>query len=91
MVATIGFLVVLWKAKLPPALTAYCLGIIGLMLLPATVTARPRFLFTAFPALIAFPAVFPRKDDDWWALLLALNGAGLVAVTTLYGVWAAIP
>lgn len=89
--ATIGFLLVLWRAKLPPALTVYCLGIIALMLLPATVTARPRFLFTAFPALIAFPAVWPRRDDDWWALLLALNGAGLVAVTTLYGVWAAIP
>ncbi len=89
--ATVGFLIVLWRAKLPPALTAYCLGIIGLMLLPATVTARPRFLLTAFPVLIAFPAVFPRKDDDWWALLLALNAAGLVAVTTLYGVWAAIP
>jgi hypothetical protein len=31
------------------------------------------------------------RDGDWWALLLALNGAGLLAVTTLYGVWAAIP
>ena len=32
------------------------------MLLPDTVTARPRFLFTAFPLLIAVAAVWP--DDD---------------------------
>ena len=78
-------------------MAAYAIAVIALMLFPATVTARPRFLFTAFPALIAFAAVWPParrdggRDGDWWAMLLALNGAGLVAVTTLYGVWAAIP
>ena len=97
VVATIGLLVALKVARLPAALNAYSIAVIALMLFPATVTARPRFLYTAFPALIAFAAVWPRqprngeRDGDWWAVLLLLNGAGLLAVTTLYGVWAAIP
>lgn len=97
VLATIGLVVALRKARMPIAVTVYALAIIALMLMPATVTARPRFLFTAFPALIAFAAVWPparrdgERDSDWWGLLLALNGAGLVAVVTLYGVWAAIP
>ena len=61
------------------------------MLLPATVTARPRFLYTAFPVLIAAAAIWPDDQEDWWALGLALCGAGLVAVTALYGLYAAIP
>ena len=79
------------------AVTAYALAVIVLMLLPATVTARPRFLFTAVPVAhrlrrrVAAAPGDGDRDADWWGLLLALNGAGLVAVTTLYGVWAAIP
>jgi len=61
------------------------------MLLPATVTARPRFLYTAFPALIGVAAIWPDDNEDWWALLLAVCSAGLVAVTALYGLYAAIP
>ncbi len=97
VVATIGLAVAIRRAHLPHAVSAYSWAVLALMLLPATVTARPRFLLTAFPALIAFAAVWPSRrpdgsrDSDWWAMLLALNGAGLVAVTTLYGVWAAIP
>jgi hypothetical protein len=66
-------------------------GIIAMMLMPATVTARPRFLFTAFPLLIAVPKVWPRKDDDWWVTLVGLSAAGLLGATTLYGLLAAIP
>jgi len=50
--ATIALLIMAWKAKLPWVLTAYSWAIVALMLAPATVTARPRFLFTAFPLLI---------------------------------------
>jgi Gpi18-like mannosyltransferase len=91
VVATIGCLVALWKAKLPAVVNAYTIGIVAMMLMPATVTARPRFLFTAFPLLIAFAKVWPKKDDDWWVMLLALSGAGLLGATTLYGLLAAIP
>jgi hypothetical protein len=55
------------------------------------VTARPRFLYTAFPLLIAIAALWPKDDDEAWPLLLAACGAGLVAVTALYGVLGAIP
>ena len=72
----------LWKARLPAPVVAYTLVVIGLMLLPATVTARPRFLITAFPLLIAVAAVWPEEDREWWGLLLAVCGAGLVGVVT---------
>ena len=36
-------------------------------------------------------AIWPDKDDEGWPLLLAACGAGLAAVTALYGVLGAIP
>jgi hypothetical protein len=81
----------MWKRPLPAPVTVYTLGILALMLLPQTVTARPRFLFTAFPLLIAVAAVWPKRDDEAWPLLLAACGCGLTAVTALYGVFGAIP
>jgi hypothetical protein len=80
-----------WKRPLPLPVTVYTLGILALMLIPQTVTARPRFLFTAFPLLISVAAIWPDGDDEMWPLLLAACGAGLVAVTALYGVLGAIP
>jgi hypothetical protein len=91
VVATVAALWALWRARLPAPLTAYALGAIVLMLLPATVTARPRFLYTAFPVLIAAAAIWPDDHEEWWGLGLALCGAGLVAATALYGLLAAIP
>ena len=80
------------RVRLPAPAAAYSAVIIALMLLPATVTARPRFLFTAFPLFIA-AAVW--LDDDrrrhWWPYLLATCGTGLTALTALYGVYGAIP
>jgi Gpi18-like mannosyltransferase len=91
VVATIIGIYVLFKAKLPASFVAYTLVVIALMLLPATVTARPRFLYTAFPILIAGAAIWPKDEEKWWGLGLSLLGAGLVAVTALYGLFAAIP
>jgi hypothetical protein len=91
VLATLTALWALWKAKLPAPIVAYTVVIIALMLLPSTVTARPRFLYTAFPLLIAAAAVWPDDDDQWWALGLSLCGGGLVAITALYGLHAAIP
>ena len=51
----------MWKRRLPLPVTVYTLGILALMLLPQTVTARPRFLFTAFPLLIAVAADLARS------------------------------
>jgi hypothetical protein len=102
MLALIGMLYCVWKRPLPWPVLAYCLVVIVLMLVPATVTARPRFLFTAFPLFIAVAAWWPEPDDDpdhhrasWdragWDLTLVIGGAGLVALTALYGVFGAIP
>jgi hypothetical protein len=81
----------LWRMRLPGVLTVYTLVVLALMLLPDTVTARPRFLYTAFPLLIAFAAWWKADDEDGWGLVLAASGAGLFGVVTLYGLYAAIP
>lgn len=90
--ATIAVVWIAWRVRLPLPAVAYSAVIVALMLLPATVTARPRFLFTAFPLFIAV-AVW--LDDDrrrhWWPYLLAACGTGLTALTALYGVYGAIP
>lgn len=90
-----------WKQRLPLPWVAFSAVIIALMLIPETVTARPRFVFTAFPLLIAVAAWWPRPAADadpdlsWerhsWNFAIILCGAGLAVLTTLYGVFAAIP
>lgn len=80
------------RVRLPAPLVAYSAAVLALMLLPSTVTARPRFLYTAFPLLIGFAAWFPKdRWRDHWAVLLAACGAGLVALTAVYGAFGAIP
>ena len=94
VVATVLLLWMGWKARLPAWMTAYSWTVIALMLVPATVTARPRFLYTAFPLLIGAAVWFEhrrRTDDRAWPLTMAACGAGLVALTGLYGVFGAIP
>ncbi len=92
VVAMIALVYGTWKARLPAPLVAYTVAILALMLIPSTVTARPRFLYTAFPLFIGFAAWFPKERwRDHWALLMAGCGAGLVALTAVYGAFGAIP
>ncbi|MFM8267807.1 MAG: hypothetical protein ACKOA2_07285 [Ilumatobacteraceae bacterium] len=79
------------RLRIPGAWWAYSSTVIVLMLLPATVTARPRFLFTAFPLVIAAAVWFAENRRGAWPWLLASCSVGLVALTTLYGVYGAIP
>ncbi len=89
----------LYKRPLPAPMTAYVIAISLLMVLPQTVTARPRFLFTAFPLIIAVAAWWPtddgRDDMSWprvsWNFTLVLGGVGLAVLTGLYGAFGAIP
>ena len=81
----------LWRRRLPWPFVAYIAVVVALMLLPATVTARPRFLFTAFPLFISAAAWWPRRDRAVWDLMLVACGAGLAGLTALYGVFGAIP
>ena len=102
LLALAGMLYALWKRHLPLPLVSFCAVIIALMLIPETVTARPRFLFTAFPLFIAVGAWWPEpvtdRDDhraSWdragWDMILVAGGAGLATLTGLYGVFGAIP
>ena len=86
--------VMLWAAKkhrLPAPHVAYSLVVLGLMLIPETVTARPRFLFTAFPLLLSCGALLRDEDGDRWLVIVAVLSAGLVCVSGLYGVYGIIP
>ena len=91
MFALIAGLVALWKHRIPAMYVAYSAVVIALMLLPATVTARPRFLFTAFPLLIPAARLLRDDEEKWWPIVVLLMATGLVAVTGMYGVRAAIP
>ena len=92
--ATVALVWMAWQARLPWVLTAYSWCVLALMLAPATVTARPRFLYTAFPLLIGAARWYERRrrtDEVLWPMTMAASGAGLAALTGLYGVFGAIP
>ena len=94
VVATVALLVMGWKARLPWFMMLYSWAVVALMLVPATVTARPRFLFTAFPLLIGAARWYEHRrdsDETLWPATMAACGAGLAALTGLYGVFGAIP
>lgn len=90
---TIALIWIAWRQhRLPSPAAAYSIVVVALMLLPATVTARPRFLFTAFPLLIAASVwLGHRRRERWWPYLVGLGLMGLTSLTALYGVYAAIP
>lgn len=80
-----------WRHRLPAPMVAYSVVIVALMLLPETVTARPRFLFAAFPLAVPVAVWFARRERITWDLTLVACGGGLAALTTLYAVFGAIP
>ena len=91
MFSMILALIALWKFRMPAMYTAYTAVVLALMLIPATVTARPRFLFTAFPLIFPVARALRDDDDKWWPVVLLIFATGLVTVTGMYGVRAAIP
>jgi hypothetical protein len=91
-----------WRVRLAWPLVAFCAVVVALMLVPETVTARPRFLFTAFPFFIAVAAWWPEPNGDrdhhrasWeyagWDFTLVVCGAGLATLTGLYAAFGVIP
>ncbi|MEP7202960.1 MAG: mannosyltransferase family protein [Ilumatobacteraceae bacterium] len=91
VMAMVLMLYFLWRRPLPAPLVAFVVGILVLMLIPNTVTARPRFLYTAFPLFISAGAFLHNDRRDWWPYVIGACSAGLVTLTALYGVFGAIP
>ena len=91
MVVLAFLMYVLWRYRLPWPVIAYCAGIVVLMITPSTVTARPRFILTAFPLFICAAAYLHHHRRDLWPYIIGASCAGLVGLTGLYGVLGAIP
>lgn len=89
--AMVAALVLARRHRIPLMYHAYSVSVILLMLAPATVTARPRFLFTAFPLIFPVARALRDDEDKWWPVLVIVLAAGLVTVNGIYGVRAAIP
>jgi hypothetical protein len=84
-------LTALWRAKPPATAIVYSSAISLIMLLPETVTARPRFIYSAFPLIIAVVVAWPKRwGDELWMLLMALCGAALFGLSVLYGLYAVV-
>lgn len=81
----------MWRKRLPWPIMTFTIVVLLLMVLPSTVTARPRFLFTAFPLFISAAAWWPEEHEELWGLVIAACSAGLVTLAGLYGVLGAIP
>jgi hypothetical protein len=87
-----ALVVVLVRERLGPAPTAYALAVLVLMLLPHTVQSRPRFVFTAFPLLVAAAVWSLRRSRPLLEFtIVGLSCAGLVATTALYTTGVAVP
>lgn len=91
VVSMVLLLAASFKVRLPAPVMTYSIVVLVLMLIPATVTARPRFLVTAFPLLIGIAAWWPPRWLRVWNWVMVACGAGLVVLTVLYGGFAAIP
>jgi len=79
------------KYKMNLIYWSYTAVVLALMLIPATVTARPRFLFTAFPLFFPVARALRDEDEKWWPIVVMVMIGGLVTVTGIYGVRGAIP
>ncbi len=83
------------RHRIPAPAIAYTAVVVFLMLLPETVTARPRFVLTAFPLVLVLAVWQPRRPrirpDTWWTTLIAAEASMLVALSALYGIYAVVP
>jgi len=82
MVSAIVLMVVLVRAKLPAVFNVYAIS--GLCLVLAShINARPRFIFVAFPIVIALAKVIRRQTA--FMVLAATFAATTVMLTVFYG------
>ena len=83
MVAAVVLMVILVRAKLPAILNVYTLSGLGLVL-ASHINARPRFIFVAFPLVIALAKTTTRRQPAF-VVLTAVFAATTVMLTVFYG------
>ena len=82
MIFAVALMVVLVRAKLPGVLNVYALGGLGVVL-ASHINARPRFIFVAFPLVIALAKTIRRQPA--FMVLAATFAASTVMLTVFYG------
>ncbi len=82
MLVSAVLLVVLLRARLPGVLNVHALGGLGVVL-ASHINARPRFIFVAFPLVIALAKAIRRPPV--FTVVAALFAAGTVMLTVFYG------
>ncbi|MDQ1503044.1 MAG: hypothetical protein QOD57_771 [Actinomycetota bacterium] len=83
MITAVVLMVVLVRAKLPGVLNVYALSGLGLVM-GSHINARPRFIFVAFPLVIALARTTARRQSAF-VVLTALFAATTVMLTVFYG------
>ena len=83
MVAAVVLMVVLVRAQLPGVLNVFALSGLGLVL-ASHINARPRFIFVAFPLVIALAKATLRRPAVF-VVLTAIFAASTVMLTVFYG------
>jgi hypothetical protein len=83
MITAAVFMVILVRAKLPAILNIYALAGLGLVLI-SHINARPRFIFVAFPLVIALAKTTTRRQSAY-VVLTAVFAACTVMLTVFYG------
>jgi hypothetical protein len=79
------------RRRLPLPMLTYVAVVGFLMVAPDTVSARPRFVFAAFPLVIGVAAWWPRRNRFAFDALVVASAGSLVAFTMIYAAYAAIP
>jgi hypothetical protein len=82
MVTAGVLMVILVRAKLPGVLNVYALGGLGFVL-ASHINARPRFIFVAFPLVIALAKTLKRQTT--FMVVTAFFAASTVMLTVFYG------
>jgi hypothetical protein len=82
MVTAVVLMVILVRAKLPGILNVYAISGLGLVL-ASHINARPRFIFVAFPLVIALAKMIRKQPA--FMVLVGVFAASMVMLTVFYG------
>jgi hypothetical protein len=79
----IVLVILLLRARLPAPIVAYALSYEALALLSGALAPRPRFIFTAFPLVMALAFAVKGRLFD---IVLAISSAAMVTLVFFYTV-----